>query len=178
MSKPATVYLPASLLAQCDREVARTFPMESGGVLMGARIDNDHWRVDHVVGPGPAARHSRYRFSPDLPWQHDRIAERFHATGGASTYLGDWHSHPGARHGRLSHVDERALGAIIDSEAAQCPAPLMMILWGGPDAWQCAMWRARLEATWWGGTRVRVRACVLADRFVHPIEAAAGASGH
>lgn len=159
MTRESRVHLDEALLGQCEREITRTFPLESGGVLMGSRVYPDSWTIDHVVGPGPAARHSRYRFTPDLAWQHAQIAERFHATGGASTYLGDWHSHPGARHGRPSHVDERALRTIIESDAARCPDPLMMILWGGPNAWQCALWRARLEASWWGGERVRVIEC-------------------
>lgn len=136
------VHFSRSLLHVCEHEVTRMFPLESGGVLMGRRTGDAEWQVDHIVGPGPAARHARFRFSPDLEYQRDEIARRFVDTQGRSTYLGDWHSHPKARHGQLSYLDRRALGKIMDAPAAQCPAPLMMILWGEPSAWTPTIWVA------------------------------------
>lgn len=153
-----------ALLAVCRAEVTATYPLESGGVLMGRRHGGSYWTVDHVIGPGPNAHHSPTRFSPDLAWQHERIAERFYCTGGMSTYLGDWHSHPGMRHGRMSRIDKRALREIIDSEAAQCPEPLMMILWGGPTTWGSAVWHARLWTNWWGVINIKTAAVEMIDQ--------------
>ena len=138
-----TVYLSPALLTVCEWEVTRTFPLESGGVLMGTRVGDDVWHVDHIVGPGPRANHARYRFSPDLDYQTCEIAQQFHDTGGRSTYLGDWHSHPGATHGRLSYKDQGVLKKITNAPAAQCQVPLMMILWGQPDQWIPSLWHAR-----------------------------------
>jgi len=138
----SVVHFSLSLCHVCEHEVTRMFPLESGGVLMGRRMGKDQWHVDHVIGPGPAARHERYRFSPDLDYQLEEIARRFTDTHGQSTYLGDWHSHPKARHGRLSYLDRRALGKIMDAPEAQCFAPLMMVLWGEPAAWTPTIWRA------------------------------------
>lgn len=138
----SVVHFRRSLLQVCEDEVTRMFPLESGGVLMGRRMDKDEWQVDHIVGPGRAPRHARYRFSPDLDYQRKEIARRFIDTRGQSTYLGDWHSHPKARHGGLSYLDRHALGKIMDAPGAQCPAPLMMILWGEPDSWAPTIWRA------------------------------------
>jgi integrative and conjugative element protein (TIGR02256 family) len=135
------VHLPISLLRACEDEVSRTFPLESGGVLMGQRLEGDRWQVDDIIGPGPKASHARYRFSPDLDYQRAAIASRFFETAGHSTYLGDWHSHPKACHGRLSYLDRNALRKIMDAPAAQCDVPLMMILWGTPREWQCTVWR-------------------------------------
>jgi integrative and conjugative element protein (TIGR02256 family) len=138
----SVVHLSRSLLRVCEREVTHAFPMESGGVLMGRRVGRHEWLVDQVVGPGPSAHHSRYRFSPDLDYQREQIAQRFIETQGQSTYLGDWHSHPQARHGRLSYLDRHVLGKIMDTPEAQRPTPLMMILWGTPAAWSPTIWRA------------------------------------
>ena len=140
--------LPRNLLDACQVEATRTFPLESGGVLMGERLAQDWWRIDHVIGPGPAARHERYRFTPDPDWQHERIAERFRSTGGQSTYLGDWHSHPGARHGRLSYIDRGAARTILRSPDSQCDLVLMGIVWGGPDDWGIDLWACELGAGW------------------------------
>ncbi|MET3654421.1 hypothetical protein [Dyella japonica] len=75
----------------CEAEASTTFSLESGGVLMGRQQGKNFWQVDHVIGPGQNAVHGRFRFIPDLPWQHEQIAKRFYETNGQSTYLGDWH---------------------------------------------------------------------------------------
>lgn len=108
---------------------------------MGRRMTEDKWLIDEVIGPGPLARHSRFRFSPDIDYQHAEIAARYRATDGASTYIGDWHSHPGARHGGLSYLDRKALRRVMDEPSAQCPEPLMMILWGEPNEWSVSAWQ-------------------------------------
>jgi len=154
------VEMAADLLARCATEVSATFPLESGGVLMGRRTDACVV-IDHVIGPGPAAKRGRYRFASDTTWQHERIAERFYATSGESTYLGDWHSHPQATHGDLSSADVAALRLLMDSAAAQCPDPLMLILWGGPRRWNRSLWRAEPTNRWWTKWRTKVTACDL-----------------
>jgi len=140
--------LSRNLIEACQGEATRTFPYESGGVLMGERLGLDRWRIDHFIGPGPDARHERYRFTPDPAWQHDRIAERFHATGGRSTYLGDWHSHPGAHHGCLSYIDRGAARTILRSPDSQCSRILMAIVWGCPDDWDMDVWACELGGGW------------------------------
>lgn len=99
---------------------------------MGRRTGINEIVVDQVIGPGPNARHERYRFEPDIHWQHAQIADHYYATGGTSTYLGGWHSHPEATHGRLSSIDRKALRTIISEPEAQCPKPLMVIFLGKP----------------------------------------------
>lgn len=148
--------LPHSLIEACRVEASRTFPTESGGVLMGERLGPDSWRIDHVIGPGPGARHDRYRFAPDPTWQHERIAERFQATEGRSTYLGDWHSHPEARHGRLSYIDRGAARTILRSPDSQCDRLLMAIVWGRPDDWDMDVWACELGRGWLWGNGVMV----------------------
>lgn len=137
--------LSQHLVQRCIAEVDAKFPLESGGVLMGRRRHASEIVVDQVIGPGPSSRHERYRFEPNLEWQHARIAESYDASNGASTYLGDWHSHPGATHGRLSSLDRGALRAIISAPEAQCPEPLMVIFWGKPGDWTMAAWQAQLR---------------------------------
>ena len=148
--------LPSSLIDACRIEATRTFPFESGGVLMGERLGSDRWLIDYVIGPGPDARHERYRFTPDPAWQHERIAERYQTTSGRSTYLGDWHSHPSARHGRLSHIDKGAARTILRSPESRCDRVLMAIVWGRPDDWRMDAWTCELGGGWLWGNGVLV----------------------
>jgi len=150
------VMLHWRLVERCLREIDATFPRESGGVLMGRQRGQREICIDEIVGPGPNARHERYSFEPDLEWQRARIAERYARTGGKSTYLGDWHSHPEAGHGGLSNTDRTALKTIIRAPEAQCPKPLMMIFWGAPDAWSLSAWQARLRQRRVFGARLEV----------------------
>jgi hypothetical protein len=45
----------------------------------------------------------------------------------------------------LSNTDRRALKTIIRAPKAQCPQPLMMILWGTPGDWSFSAWQAVLQ---------------------------------
>lgn len=137
--------LPWRLVERCLEEINATFPQESGGVLMGQQQGPSEIWIDGIVGPGPRARHQRYSFEPDLEWQRSRIAERYARTEGKSTYLGDWHSHPGATDGGLSNTDRSALKTIIRAPKAQCPKPLMIICWGVPGEWSFSAWQASLR---------------------------------
>lgn len=157
MQSPPSLALPRNLLDACRAEATRTFPFESGGVLMGERLNPSRWRIDHVIGPGPDARHARYRFTPDPVWQHERIAERFQTTAGRSTYLGDWHSHPGAQHGRLSYVDRGAARTILRSPDSQCDRVLMAIMWGLPGDWEMDVWACELSSGWLWNSSVLVK---------------------
>lgn len=152
----------------CEIEIDRTFPDESGGVLMGHWLSTDHVMIDHVLGPGPAACHERFSFRPDLAWQHERIADIYERTFTQSTYLGDWHSHPNALSGRLSSKDKGVLAQIMGTPEAMCLEPLMGIFWGRPRAWELTVWRAgpRLHPLSW--TAVRTSQCDLVSSSPDP----------
>lgn len=154
-----TVRMSRKLLCLCEAEVSNTFPLESGGVLMGRRLDKSLWQIDHVIGPGTNAVHGRFHFIPDLQWQHERIAERFYETNGRSTYLGDWHSHPSASHGKLSQKDKDAIKTIIQAPEAKCESPLMMILWSGEPEWHAQPWIGRIRENWLRLPQLKIRRC-------------------
>jgi integrative and conjugative element protein (TIGR02256 family) len=126
---------------------------------MGRRLDNICWQIDHVIGPGPNAVHGPFCFAPDLLWQHERIAERFYGTNGQSTYVGDWHSHPGASHGKLSQKDKNAIKTIIQAPEARCASPLMMILWSGEPEWKATIWAGHLTKNWLRRPELKISSC-------------------
>lgn len=140
---PIVVSYAPKVIAACVAEIDRTYPLESGGVLMGTWETPTFLIIDAAIGPGPNAAHGRYSFRPDLEWQHNRIAELFTASHGKCTYLGDWHSHPGAKNGDMSSRDRVALETIMYSLDAQCPEPLMAIFWGETHDWRLHMWQGQ-----------------------------------
>lgn len=124
------------LLRQLASEKA---PSETGGVLLGYwRSDKRTGVITDVVGPGPAAVHGRDFFEPDAKYQSAEIARIYELSGRITTYLGDWHTHPGGSTG-LSAQDRRTLRTIAASPAARAPTPLMGIL-AGKEHWRMCLW--------------------------------------
>lgn len=121
-------------------EAKRTFPDETGGVLLG------YWStpfeevvITHTVGPGPRAVHRRHRFVPDPNYQEEEVARHYEQSGRVHTYLGDWHTHP-ASGLHLSRQDYRTARRIATSVEARVAVPIMAVL-EGPTSWKLAVWR-------------------------------------
>lgn len=111
--------------------------METGGVLLGWRSPG-HICVTNMVGPGPAARHDKASFDPDAEWQATQIAQLYAESGRRLSYLGDWHTHPGATP-NPSARDRQTLRTIARHPPARCPQPVMVILGQPrPDQWVAA----------------------------------------
>lgn len=87
-----------SIVAEC-RSVDGT---ETGGILIGKKIDEQRIVVPFSLGPGLKAKKSRYRFSPDVQWQQSRMERLFHMFG--VDFVGSYHRHLG-NDGRPSHLD-------------------------------------------------------------------------
>jgi len=122
------IRLARALLRQLRAESLRTFPNETGGILMGWWSADDHGAtVRSVIGPGPKAQHGRYTFIPDDEWQEREVARLYQESGRTLSYLGDWHTHP---YGipTPSIRDRRTLCRIARHRAARAPQPLMLIL--------------------------------------------------
>lgn len=141
--KVQTLHISSEILAECCHEASSHYPLESGGTFMGY-VHNGVVVVDGHVGAGPIARRQRFSFTPDQEWQLEQIALHYEQSGRRSTYVGDWHSHPGASSGHLSAKDCGVLKRIMSTPAARCAQPIMAILWGGPRDWELAPWSATL----------------------------------
>jgi integrative and conjugative element protein (TIGR02256 family) len=111
---------------------------ETGGMLLGYRAGRQIV-VQAVVGPGPKARHSRGSFSPDGAWQETEFTLVYEQSGRMTTYLGDWHSHPG---GGLapSRRDLRTARRVAATPEARTREPLTMILAPVANQWRAGGW--------------------------------------
>lgn len=104
-----------------------SWPMETGGLLLGRRTDQHGLGAVavHVIGPGPKARHERYGFEPDATWQAEQVATAW-SQDNTLEYLGDWHTHPGGTT-RFSPLDHAAALTIAAAPLARQPNPIMVV---------------------------------------------------
>lgn len=125
----ATIWIAASLLNALMQEAVSGLPNETGGVLLG------YWDQDapntglitDITGPGPEAIHKRTSFIPDYRFQEEQIRMIYEKSGRVSTYLGDWHTHPGGS-AKLSLIDRVTLHRIANFGPARARTPLMSIV--------------------------------------------------
>jgi integrative and conjugative element protein (TIGR02256 family) len=146
------VWLTEEAISELKREADERAPLETGGLLLGywsSEFGRDEVLVQRITGPGPEAHHERACFYPDAAWQHRELADVYAASGRITTYLGDWHTHPGGR-ATPSGRDRKTARAIATSSAARAAQPLMLILGGGTEttSWTASMYnwhRGRLR---------------------------------
>ena len=124
------ISIPEPILVAMLLEANRRFPRETGGVLLGHWLDGMAM-VDHMIGPGPLARHCPTTFEPDYQFQETEITKICASVDASCDYLGDWHSHPYGPP-RPSPTDVQVLRGIAEYAAARCKRPVMCIVSGGP----------------------------------------------
>lgn len=109
------------------REAENKTPLETGGILAGYRSEDDNdVVVTDMVGPGPNAMHHRWTFRPDYVHHRKEIGRIYDKSNGTISYLGDWHSHPGAQ-AYLSWLDKRALLNIAKFPYNYIDYPIMLV---------------------------------------------------
>lgn len=131
-NRGSVVWFARDAIAMMRREAERTFPNESGGVLLGySDATNSALVVTAFVGPGPLARHGRSAFVPDHRYHEEQVAQIYSASGRVHSYLGDWHSHPDGSL-RMSAADRRTLARIARFREARMSRPIMVVIAGRP----------------------------------------------
>ena len=130
----AVVWLEQDVAADLVRASALHRPLETGGILLGHRIDHEIVITAHIPA-GPGAERTRTTFQPDGPWQRQQLESVFRSTAGVTTYLGDWHSHPTGS-APPSKQDRKTAARIASDPAAQVAEPVMLIV-----VLQDASWR-------------------------------------
>lgn len=69
---------------------------ETGGILIGKKINEQHIVVPFALGPGPKTKRSCFRYAPDVRWQQVYLDKLFDRHG--VNYVGSYHLHPGNNH--------------------------------------------------------------------------------
>lgn len=140
------VWITLAAINELVAEAARKSPLETGGVLLGYQVDDGNATVvTAIVGPGPSAQHSNTTYVPDHEYQEQEIARIYGGSGRCTTYVGDWHSHPGGAL-YLSRTDVRTLRTIARHKNARLPYPIMIVAASGTPEWDIGVWQWR--PTW------------------------------
>lgn len=143
-----SLWLAASARERMETEADRTYPLETGGILVGYPTAQGPVVID-VIGPGPNASFRRRRFVPDAAYQERQLAALYEASGRLHTYLGDWHTHPDGI-AAPSWLDRRTLHRIARSPSARAPEPIMIILTGRPGCWKLGGFQLlHQKRSWW-----------------------------
>lgn len=119
-------------------------PFETGGILAGYWANAHEVVISAASGPGPNSMHLSHRFKPDSEYQEVWISNRYAQTRGVETYLGDWHTHPGATAAIPSWTDRVTARRIASAPEARASNPVILILTGTAVSWKPAAWVARL----------------------------------
>lgn len=135
------VKIPYNLLDACKYEAARMYPLETGGLFLGRANTSGTIEIEHLIGPGPGAKHRRNSLEVDHGWQNARIAEIYESSRRTVSWVGEWHSHPDARSGNLSGVDKATLLQLATFEPLRAPNPVMAIFFGRHSEWDCRFWK-------------------------------------
>lgn len=130
----ANIWISQCFINEIIHEIEAFAPIETGGTFFGYFADNGDIVVTDLIDAGPDAKRSRYSFEPDQEYQLAEIKRLFILSGGKTTYLGDWHSHPNSSP-VLSRKDEKTLLNIALSTQAQCPNPIMVVVGSHPEHW-------------------------------------------
>lgn len=135
MSESTRLWLADSALSAMHKIADQHYPYETGGMLFGYVAKNSDVVVTAVIGPGPKAKHGRFRFVPDAEFQQTELETHFYKTDARETYLGDWHTHPRGSC-QLSMVDKRTLTRIAQTPSSGAQYPVMAILCDGNLDWK------------------------------------------
>jgi len=110
-----------SIINECS-SVAET---ETGGILIGKRIDEQRIVVPFSLGPGFKAKRSWIRFSPDVQWQQVYLEKLFNRYG--VNYVGSYHRHPGNDY-LPSHLDLKTVRRITCDPEWNAPEAVFPII--------------------------------------------------
>jgi integrative and conjugative element protein (TIGR02256 family) len=99
---------------------------ETGGVLIGYRVDNEFVITDNT-GPGPNAKHELFNFARDIEYCNDKIEEIFEQSNGVLNYLGEWHTHPFGKP-IPSLQDNKSMLGISETDSYQNDCPILIIV--------------------------------------------------
>lgn len=118
----------AALAAHVNAEPKR----ETGGILIGYRVDDRTVCITEVSPPGPRALMRRRFFRRDTRFLQRWLDRRHAVSGGRDDYLGEWHVHH-AIDAPPSCVDKRELWRIAKRKNYPTDAPVLLIVEDTPE---------------------------------------------
>lgn len=103
-NKAPQILMSESAWAFIRATAARAHPLETGGILIGVKVDSTVWITRAIEIEPRTARHASYVLPADATRRHVLEAREIDERVG---YVGDWHSHP--MNAPASQTDRRTL---------------------------------------------------------------------
>jgi integrative and conjugative element protein (TIGR02256 family) len=121
--------LPEPIIEEMLEHCGRSYPMETGGILVGHYSDDS--RFAHITDLVPAPSDSiskRFSFQRGV-----RGVQRFlnQMWPKRRYYLGEWHFHPDGS-ASPSGTDANQMREVAYAESYHCPEPVLVIVGGNP----------------------------------------------
>lgn len=124
--RPPTVFVVAGVWDVWAFEAGQSPWRETGGILIGYWTSAGDSVVTHATGPGPRARRTLRAVEIDGDHCQRELDAIYWGSGGALTFLGDWHTHPfGSLH--PSQQDQSTLSGIATNLSYRAAHPLLVI---------------------------------------------------
>lgn len=126
------VKIPDQLLRHLHDLCEKSYPYETGGILIGRYSEDLKWaKIVAATGAATASKRSFCSFtrgSQGLAVLLNRLWEKH------QYYLGEWHYHPNASP-RPSGLDSETMFKLSKNEDLHCPEPILLIVGGNPANW-------------------------------------------
>ena len=121
--------VPGQIIDEMLERCGRSFPMETGGILVGYYSDDS--RFAHVTDLVPAPSDStsnRFSFQRGVRGVQKFLNQMWLRS---RYYLGEWHFHPDGS-ASPSGTDADQMKSIAYAGSYHCPEPVLLILGGNP----------------------------------------------
>ena len=120
--------------------VAKSFPLETGGIIVGYYTEDLSQAVICLItGPPPDSVHGRYTFKRGTKGLKEILKN---AQSEKQFYLGEWHLHPNGTT-EPSCQDVNQMKDIAGSKAYNCPEPIMIIIAGNAIKYEIGVFLAK-----------------------------------
>lgn len=100
---------------------------ETGGILLGRRLDDATLEITRASPPGPRAKHGPFSFSRDTRFLQRYLDSLYDRSKGQEDYVGEWHVHP-ALDAPPSRTDRRSLWRIARNRSYAPDNPILVIV--------------------------------------------------
>lgn len=119
--------IPAAVRATLAGHAASIKGRETGGILLGYRLDDTTLMISRASPPGPRALHSRFSFLRDTRFLQRYLDGIHNRSEGREDYIGEWHVHP-ALDAPPSRTDRRSLWRIARRKNYATDNPILIIV--------------------------------------------------
>lgn len=122
-----TVFILKSALKSIRHEASRFLIRETGGILIGYWTKSGDIVITHASSPGLKAYNGYFSFEIDAVYCQGYLNYIFDTTGGALSYLGEWHTHPLGYGLNLSSTDMLNMHHIAKDKSYKCSTPVVIL---------------------------------------------------